>query len=493
MGLHLAIDLGAGSGRAILGRIDKDALHLNEVHRFHYEPTRNAGHLRWPFGKLLAGIEDGLSAAAVAARASHDTVVTVAVDSWGVDYGLVDASGRLLEDPVCYRDERTEGGMEAVFEMVSRDEIFARTGLQFLPLNTLYQLHAHVREGLPRGAHRMLMVPDLCHNHLCGSTVAEYTDASTTQLLAVSTRRWDDGLLERLGLPRELMPDIVEPGTELGPLLPDLARRTGLVDARVLAPATHDTASAVVGTPLQPGWAYVSSGTWSLVGLEMAAPLATPDVARANFTNEGGAAGTIRFLKNVMGLWILEQCRKEWAAAGVGVDHARLVAEVSRIPGPIAFVFPDDPRFFNPRSMVAEIKGFLLDSGQPCPDDPIGLTRVILDSIALRCASVVATAERLTAAEVPGVHVVGGGCRNEYLNQATANASGRPVLAGPAEATATGNVLVQAMASGSVTTLAEGRSLVARGVRPTRYTPQDTDSWRTAADRYRGVEEQFLA
>ena len=492
MGLHLAIDLGAGSGRAILGRLEGDALQIEEVHRFHYEPVRSAGHLRWPFAKLIAGIEDGLSAAAAVAKAGRDAVVTVGVDSWGVDYGLLDSSGRRIEDPVCYRDERTEGVMEEVFETMPRADLFARTGLQFLPLNTLFQLVAHVREGLPPQAHRMLMVPDLCHHHLCGSIVAEYTDASTTQLLSVATRRWDDVLCERLELPQELLPEIVEPGTELGLLRADLVEKTGLAGVRVLAPATHDTASAVVGAPLQPGWAYISSGTWSLVGVEISEPLATPGVALANFTNEGGPAGTIRFLKNVMGLWILEQCRKEWAAAGTAVDHAVLVGEASRIPEPVAFVFPDDPRFFNPKSMVAEIRGFLLESGQACPDDPIQLTRVVLDSLALRCATVVSTAERLTGIAVPGIHIVGGGCRNEYLNQATADASGRPVMAGPAEATATGNVLVQAMATGSVASIAEGRRLVARTVRPARYAPRGTDAWGRAAERYLEIERRFL-
>jgi rhamnulokinase len=307
----------------MLGQVSPGQLSLEEIHRFRYEPRTLGGHLRWPFDHILAGIKTGLARAREMAASAGAVVGTVGVDSWGVDYGLLDAGGRLLEDPVCYRGGRTEGELERVFRKVPREEIFQRTGIQFLHLNTLYQLHVHVREGLPSGTRRLLMIPDLCHHALCGSTTGEYTNASTTQLLDVRTRRWADDLFSRLGLPRQLMPDLVAPGTELGDLRPALQKELSVGPVRVLAPATHDTASAVAGTPLEAGWAYVSSGTWSLVGIERDSPLVNEDVARANFTNEGGAFGTIRFLKNQMGLWILEQCRAEWAERGVGVDYER--------------------------------------------------------------------------------------------------------------------------------------------------------------------------
>jgi len=488
---HLAIDLGAGSGRAILGRLGADGLTLEEVHRFRYEPETVAGHLRWPFHRILDGMKTGLARAQQTVTASGGTIESVGVDSWGVDYGLLDAGGRLLEDPVCYRGGRTEGELERVFRRVPREEIFQRTGLQFMHINTLYQLHVHVRQGLPPGVRRLLMMPDLCHHALCGSTKGEYTDASTTQLLDVRTRGWADDLFSRLGLPRELMPELVSPGTELGELKPALQKELGVGPVRVLAPATHDTASAVAGAPLEPGWAYVSSGTWSLVGVELDAPLVNDGVARADFTNEGGVFGTIRFLKNQMGLWILESCRAEWADRGMAVDYDELLGAVAAIEGLPGLVYPDHPRFFNPDSMVAEVQGALVESGQEASEDPARLAKVVLDSLAFRYASVVETIDELTGRRAPGIHIVGGGCRNDYLNQATADAAGRPVMAGPAEATATGNLLLQALTSGQLDSLAEARRVVARTVRPRRFEPRHREPWREAAARYREIEARY--
>ena len=489
--LHLAIDLGAGSGRAILGRLGDDGLMLDEVHRFQYEPETSAGHLRWHFGRILDGITSGLGKAQQAALAAGGTIETVGVDSWGVDYGLLDADGRLLEDPVTYRDARTEGEMERVFQKVPREEIFQRTGIQFMNINTLVQLHAHVRAGLPPGARRLLMIPDLCHHALCGSTKGEYTDASTTQLLDVRTRSWADDLFSRLGLPLELMPELVVPGTDLGELRPALQKELALGSLRVLAPATHDTASAVAGTPLEPGWAFVSSGTWSLVGVERETPLVNTAVAEANFTNEGGACGTLRFLKNLMGLWILESCRKEWAERGHAAEYESLLASVAATEDVPGVLYPDDPRFFNPESMMAEVQGALAETGQEVTDEPARLAKVVLDSLAFRYASVVRTIEGLTGQPVPGIHIVGGGCQNDYLNQATADAAGRPVVAGPAEATATGNLLLQSIASGRLASLAEGRRVVARAVKPKRFEPRERPGWSEAAGRYREIEKRY--
>ena len=386
----------------MLGRVGADGLVLEEVHRFHYPPALSAGRLRWPFGAILDGIKEGLAAGQRAAAERRAAIETVGVDSWGVDYGLLDAGGRLLEDPVCYRDHRTDGAMERVLRKVPREEIFHRTGIQFLQFNTLFQLYVHVREGLPAGARRLLMIPDLCHHALCGSTSGEYTNASTTQLLDVRTGRWADDLFSRLALPRELMPEVVPPGTDLGELRPALQKELGLGPLRVLAPATHDTGSAVAGTPLEPGWAYVSSGTWSLVGVERTRRSSSDEVARANFTNEGGAFGTVRFLKNVMGLWILDSCRHEWEERGLSADLDALLAAAAAIERPPGLVFPDHPRFFNPESMTAEVQGALAETGQRVPDDPARLTRVVLDSLAFRYASVVRTIESLTGETVPG-------------------------------------------------------------------------------------------
>jgi rhamnulokinase len=491
--LHLAIDLGAGSGRAIVGRVDASSLVLREAHRFAYAPRSCAGHLRWDFARLVEGVRDGIRRASSVARDLGGRLASVGVDSWGVDYGLLDEGGRLIEDPVCYRDGRTDGLVEAVCARLPHEEIFARTGIQFLALNTLFQLVAHVREGLPATAARLLMIPDLCHHALCGSLSGERTNASTTQLLNVRDGRWDPALFERLSLPLDLMPEVVPAGTDLGVLRPALQSETGVGALRVIAPATHDTGSAVAGTPLEAGWVYVSSGTWSLVGVERGAPLVDEAVAGANFTNEGGAFGTVRFLKNVMGLWMLESCRREWEAAGRAQDLEALLRGVEAVSGCAGFVYPDHPRFFNPSSMVAELRASLVETGQAAPDDPVRLAKVILDSLALRYASVIATIEALTGQSVPGVHVVGGGSQNAYLNQATADAAGRPVLAGPVEATATGNLLVQAIACGELRSLAEGRQLLRRSVEPRRFEPRQAGAWAEAAGRYREIEAQCTA
>ena len=488
---HLAVDLGAGSGRAVLGRLGEGGLVLDEIHRFHYPPANEAGRLRWPFACILEGLKGSLAAGARAAEAAGRGIATVGVDSWGVDYGLLDAGGRLLEDPVCYRDHRTDGAMEHVFREVPRAEIFHRTGIQFLQFNTLFQLAVHAREGLPAGARRLLMIPDLCHHALSGSLCGEYTNASTTQLLDVRTARWADDLFSRLALPRELMPDLATPGSFLGELRASLQKELGLGPVRVVAPATHDTASAVAGTPLQPGWAFVSSGTWSLVGVERGSPLVNDAVARANFTNEGGVFGTVRLLKNVMGLWILDSCRHEWEERGLSADLEGLLAAAAAIERPPGLVFPDHPRFFNPASMTAEVQGALAETGQGVPDDPARLARVVLDSLAFRYASVARTVEALTGERLLGLHIVGGGCHNDYLNQATAEALGLPVQAGPAEATAAGNVLLQALASGRLASLDEGRRLVARAEGPRRFEPRERPGWREAAERYREIEGRY--
>jgi rhamnulokinase len=472
----------------VLGRWDAAGLRLEELHRFQYAPRSAAGRLRWDMERLLAGLCDGLGRAREALAARGERLASLGVDSWAVDYGLLDAEGRLLEEPVCYRDERTRGAMDAVFARVPRAEIFARTGIQFLPLNTLYQLFAHAREGLPAAAARLLLVPDLCHRFLCGSQVSERTNASTTQLLDARTGTWERGLFAALALPLELMPEVVPAGTVLGTLRPELTDGKQLDGARVVAPASHDTASAVAGTPLEQGWAYVSSGTWSLVGVERSGPLIGADAERANVTNEAGACGTVRLLKNVTGLWILESCLREWEAAGRRLAYSELLAAVAEVPGFPGFVFPDHPRFFSPRCMTAELRASLAETGQPAPDAPVLLAKVVLDSLALRYASVLATLERLTGETVLGVHVVGGGARNDYLNQATADATARPVRAGPEEAAAVGNLLVQGLGCGALDSLAEGRRQVAWSFAPRRFEPRAPSAWADAARRYRENE-----
>lgn len=468
---HVAIDLGAGSGRALLGGPAADGFRCTEVHRFHYAPRHSDGHLRWDIGRLREGLRTGLKLAGAAVRDLGGRLVSVGVDSWAVDYALLDGQGGLVEDPVCYRDARTHDAIAQVCGLIPRDELYARTGIQFQPFNTLYQLWAHVRDGFPAHAERLLLIPDYCHHMLSGSLACERTNASTTQLLAAGTNRWDDGLFARLGLPRRIMPDVVDAGTRVGTLTAEVAAACGVDRVPVVAPGTHDTASAVAGTPLEPGWAYISSGTWSLVGLERGEPMLTADVAQAGITNEAGVFGTTRALSNVMGLWLLESCRREWEAEGRGVDLPRLLDAVAHADGPAGTFNPDDRRFFAPESMTREIRTVLRESGCADTESPVLLTKAILDSLALRYADVVSSLERLTGSPIRGIHIVGGGSQNAYLNQATANASGRPVQAGPVEATATGNLLVQAIAAGTVAGLAEGRRLVAASARLARFEP----------------------
>jgi rhamnulokinase len=494
--LYIAVDLGAGSGRVFLAGMAPGEFLLEEAHRFHYPPVRRDGHLRWDLPNIFAEIKAGLHAAGNMARRLGRPVASVGVDSWGVDYGLIDAEGNLAEEPICYRDERTAGVMEQVFELAPRAEIFARTGIQFLAFNTLFQLFAHAKSGIPAGAAKMLLMPDLINFLLTGKAVTEYTNATTTQMIDAETGAWDYQLIERLGLPARLMAEIVPAGADLGPLKPELAEELNLQAARVVAPATHDTGSAVAGAPLEDGWAYVSSGTWSLVGVELNRTLihtkAGPEVARHNFTNEGGAFGTIRFLKNVMGLWILESCRREWRERGLKVDYDALLALAPERRDSTALIYPDDERLFNPRSMTESIMRQLAETGQSIDDDPAAITATILDSLALRYASVIRAIETLTGKPINGIQIVGGGSQNQYLNQATANASQKAVMAGPAEATVIGNALLQAVAAGRFTSLAEARRHIAANISPRRFEAEQSPEWEEKARRYAEIERRFV-
>jgi rhamnulokinase len=490
--LYIAVDLGAGSGRVFLAGLGTGELLLEEVRRFRYPATESAGHLRWRLPKIFDEIRAGLRDAAERARTIGRPVASIGVDSWGVDYGLIDGAGVLIENPICYRDERTRETMEQLTARVPREDIFERTGIQFLVFNTLFQLYAHAQEGLPREARRLLLIPDLINFFLTGRAVTEYTNATTTQMVNARTGNWDRELIERLGLPINLLTEIVSAGTNLGPLKAALADNLGLEGVEVVLPATHDTGSAVAGAPLQGSWAYISSGTWSLVGVERESVLINGEVARHNFTNEGGAFGTIRFLKNVMGLWVFESCRREWKKQGLDVGYENLLAEAGAAEHPSALIFPDDERFFNPKSMTEAMAEHLSESGQALPESPALMSKAILDSLALRYASVLSTIESLTGRRVEGVQIAGGGSQNDYLNQATANATGKTVLAGPMEATVAGNVLVQAVSGGRFASLAEARRHLAENVSLKKFTPARSAVWEEAARRYRALEERFV-
>lgn len=488
--LYIAVDLGAGSGRVFLAGVAPGELLFEEISRFHYPPVEENGHLRWNFGGIFAEIKKGLQAAGARARELKRTMHSIGVDTWGVDYGLVDKDGNLIENPVCYRDKRTEGAMEKVFESVSRKEIFHRTGIQFLVFNTLFQLFAH--NEIPGRAAKLLLMPDLINYFLSGCAATEYTNATTTQMVCAESGDWDRDLIERLNLPFNLLAKIVPAGTDLGFLKTEIAAETNLENVRVVAPASHDTGSAVAGAPLEKNWAYISSGTWSLVGVERREVLINSEVARHNFTNEGGAFGTIRFLKNVMGLWIFESCRKEWKERGFAVDYENLLGEVERIKDFQGFIFPDDTRFLNPPSMLRAISEQLAETGQEVSENPVVVTKIILDSLAFRYASILRTIEHLTGEKIAGVQIVGGGGRNDYLNQVTANASNLNVAAGLTEATVTGNVLVQAIAAGRFSGLSEARRHVAENVSLKKFAPQISADLEKARRRYAEIEQFYL-
>lgn len=489
--LFIAIDLGAGSGRVFLAGVTADEFLLEEIRRFHYPARMSEGHLRWDFAQILNETKAGLAAAADRARQLGRLVRSIGVASWGVDYGLIDRGGRLIEDPICYRDSRTQGVMEAVVARISREDLFARTGLQFMAFNTLFQLYAHTSEGIPAEADKLLLIPDLVHFSLTGTVVTEYTNATTTQMINARSRDWDVETLTQLNLPAELLTEVVFAGKQIGPLNPKLAGELGLEGAQIIAPATHDTGSAVAGAPLEDGWAFISSGTWSLVGVERSSPLIDAEVLSHNFTNEGGAFGTVRFLKNVMGLWILESCRKEWGERGVDVDYDTLLREVTQSDGYPALIFPDDDRFFKPDSMLDAIAEQLVETSQNVPDDPMMMTKVILDSLAFRYASVLRTIESLTEQKINGVQIVGGGSRNDYLNQMTASAANIPVAAGPVEATVAGNVLVQAIAARRFSSLAQARTYLAANVTVKRFTPRTSPALAGAMCRYSELETRY--
>jgi rhamnulokinase len=491
--LYIAIDLGAGSGRVFLAGVSPDEFLLEQLHRFHYPPRELDGHLRWDFQHICSEIQAGLAAAAIRANELHRPIHSIGVDSWAIDYGLLDANGNLIEDPICYRDLRTIDVMEQAYEVVPQAEIYARTGIQFININTLFQLFAHQQEGIHAAADKLLLIPDLINFWLTGNAVTEYTNATTMQLINAERRTWDEELIARFDFPRQLFTNIIDAGTTVGTLRPELAQMTGLPEVKVVAPATHDTGSAVAGTPLQSDWAYISSGTWSLVGVELNDALINAETGRHNFTNEGGAFGTIRFLKNVMGLWVLESCRREWQSQGLTVDYDVLLREVAARSDFPALLYPDDIRFFNPPSMIAAIQSQVSETNQLLSDDPVLVTKAILDSLALRYASVIRTIEALTSKPLSGVQIVGGGSQNDYLNQATANAIGKPVLAGPVEATVIGNIAVQAVAAGRFANLAEARQYIAANVTQRRFDPRSDQAWTTARAQYAEIEARFIS
>ncbi|MEU6372478.1 rhamnulokinase family protein [Streptomyces sp. NPDC046909] len=475
---YAAVDLGASSGRVMVGRVGPDSLELAEAHRFVNRPVRVPEGLRWDVLSLYAGVLDGLKTAGAHCGGGLDSV---GIDSWAVDYGLLDADGALLGNPVHYRDSRTEGVAEKVWATVPAEELYAATGLQYAPFNTLYQLTA-AKEQLA-AAQRLLLIPDLLTYWLTGEQGTELTNASTTQLIDPRTRAWSYDIASRLGIDLGLFAPLRQPGDPAGALRPEVLEETGLRGpVPVTTVGSHDTASAVAAVPAAAGerFAYICTGTWSLAGLELDTPVLTEESRAANFTNELGLDGTVRYLRNIMGLWLLQECVRAWGEPELGA----LLLDAAKAPALRSVVEASDPVFLAPGRMPERIAEACRASGQPVPETPGEITRCILDSLALAHRKAVADARRLAGQEVDVVHVVGGGTRNALLCQLTADACGLPVVAGPTEAAALGNVLVQARAHGLVGDLADGRRLLTRTQPLTRYEPQgDTAPWRAAEAR----------
>lgn len=481
----LAIDLGAESGRAVVGRFDGDRLRVEEAHRFANVPVRLGGTLYWDFLRIFGDVVTGMGRAVAAG-----SLASVGVDTWGVDFGLLDRSGRLLANPVHYRDGRTQGMIQRATQCVPREAIYAATGIQFMEINTLYQLLSMVEAADPNleSAERLLLVPDLINHFLCGSLVSEYTNATTTQCYHARGGGWASDLLTPLGIPERLFPEVVPPGTLLGELVPAVAEAVGQAGLRVVAPGTHDTASAVAAVPLPPTGTtvFLSSGTWSLLGIEVDRPVISEAALAANLTNEGGVAGTIRLLKNVMGLWLVQEARRALGdrRREAPPSYEELTGLAEQAQPFTAFIDPDDQRFLRPgpTGLSAAVEAVCRETQQPPPADPGTLVRVLLESLALKYAWVTRQLEAVTGRSVAAIHVVGGGAHNSLLCRLTAAAAGRPVLAGPSEATAIGNLVVQAIALGELGSLAEARELVARSFPVRQYEPEG--DWREARARF---------
>ena len=474
----VAVDLGASSGRVLLGRWDGARFDVGEVHRFANGPVATMGHLHWDVLGIWAEIKSGL-ARCVAGNAGG--LAGLGLDTWGVDFALLDRGGSLVGSPYHYRDRRTDGVMEMAFERVPRSAIYGATGVQPMQINTLFQLFSMVRAGDPQleAARTLLPMPNLFSYWLSGRPVAEYTHATTTQCLAVRDRSWAVELLDALGIPRAIFPPLVEPGTVLGPLLADVAAETGLPGSLpVIAVGCHDTASAVAAIPgLDARSAYISSGTWSLMGVEVAEPVITERALAGGFTNEGGVGGTIRLLRNIPGLWLVAECRRQWQREGRDLDWDELLDHAERAEPLCSLIDPDAPELLNPSDMPATIRDLCRRTGQEPPETVGAVVRCCLESLALRYRATLDELQQMLGRRLEVIRIVGGGSRNRLLCQLAADACGVPVVAGPAEATALGNLMLQAIATGELNDVNAGRTAVAASVTLEPYEPRPGGAW----------------
>jgi rhamnulokinase len=486
--VYLALDLGAESGRVVAGAFDGRRLELTELHRFPNVPVRIHGTLHWDVLSLFAEIKRGLS---IAAKKEGQALASVGVDTWGVDYGLLDVQGCLLSNPCHYRDGRTDGMMEEAFKRVPKREIYSRTGIQFMFFNTLYQVLSETvhKTSAISAAQQLLFIPDLINYWLTGRKANERTITSTSQMYDPVARGWSLPLVDKMGLPAHILGEIVPPGAVLGPLLAEVAEETGATRLSVVAPGCHDTASAVAAVPAEGGRsAYLSSGTWSLMGVESQSPVLTDRSYEYGFTNEIGVCDTVRLLKNISGLWLVQECRRTWATRGEELSYEELTRLADKAPAFSAVIDPDHPAFARTGDMPARIGEFCRRTGQKPPADKGSVVRTALEGLAFRYRSVLSRLEELTGGRLEPLHIVGGGSKNGLLNQFAANALNRPVVAGPVEATSAGNILVQMIGTGDLASLADGRELIRRSFETERYDPADAKTWDQAYRRFLQVE-----
>jgi rhamnulokinase len=477
---YLAFDFGAESGRAVLGYLESGILTTQEVHRFPNEPIKCGNSLHWDVQRLWLDARKALS------DLEEQKLAAIGVDAWGVDYALLGERGELLQNPYHYRDHRTEGVMEEALRKIPREEIYQVTGIQFMPINTLYQFYAAKRDdpAIVAAAKQLVTIPDLFNYWLTGNAVCEFTNATTTQMVDPVRRTWAVDLMRALGLPEALPAPIVEPGSIVGTLLPEIVRNSSLSGTAVIAPACHDTGSAVAAISARDGTAFLSSGTWSLLGTELDAPVINPEALRLNFTNEGGVNGTTRLLKNVMGLWMLQCCRQSWTTQGHLYDYPELMEMAVREPAFAFLVDPDDELFLRTADMPAAIAEFCKKTNQPAPATPGGNVRCVLESLALKYRLVLQSLERVSEKPIQQIRIIGGGSKNRLLNQFTADATGRKVIAGPAEATALGNIAIQILATGRASSLQEVRAIVDRSFPTEIFEPRETNEWDRQAARF---------
>jgi rhamnulokinase len=483
----IAFDLGAESGRAMLAAFDGERITLTEALRFTNVPVRVVNGLHWDVLRLFDDIKRGLAQVAKEQRAS---IAAIGLDTWGVDLALLGRDDELLGNPFHYRDGRTTGMLEEAFRRVPREEIFQRTGIQFMQINTLYQMLAMSVRRAPALEHAttFLMIPDLFNFWLTGRKVCEFTIATTTQFYDPRERAWSRALFEAFGLPSHILPEIVPPGTVLGPLLASVVEEVGLEPVPVVAPACHDTGSAVAAVPaVERDYVWISSGTWSVLGAEVPQPVINAESLAYNFTNEGGVGGTYRLSKNVTGLWLVQECRRTWARAGEDLSYDTLVELARRAPPFRSLVDPDDDAFLSPGDMPARFGEYCRRTNQPVPEDKGAVIRCALESLACKYRHQIERLEALLGKPLPTIHIIGGGTRNKLLCQFTADATGRRVIAGPVEATALGNVMMQALALGHLGSLAEGRQVIGQSFELSAYEPRERSAWDEAYGRFVGL------